>query len=700
MLNNKLTSLKGVGKTRAEQLEKLGLSTLCDLIYFFPRTYQDRGNIRELASCDEFNPNSYILTVASTVKTAKIRKNFSISKFRAFDDTASCEIVFFNSPFVKDVFNVGDTYRFYGKLTVSKNKISLSSPKYELYTPEKPLADFVPVYPLTEGISSKILEKLINEALHTTLEEIVDPLPDKIRIENELATLKYAIKNIHSPESRTALEKAIKRLAFDEMFYFALGISMSNRYKNEIPGYVFSPCKLTEFTNMLPYELTSSQKNAINDIYSDTVLRAQNQESGHMARILVGDVGCGKTVCASAAIYIAVKSGYQCAFMAPTEILARQHYNELHDLFGKLGYTVALLTSSVSQKQKLKLYSLIERGEADIVIGTHALLTDKVNFKNLGLIITDEQHRFGVAQRAVLNEKNRSAHMLVMSATPIPRTLALAMYGDLDVSRITEMPKGRQKVDTFVVDESYRTRLIDFMKKQVALGGQCYIVCPAIEIYDTDDLLDNYSMQSMKNVVEYAEFLKQNLPDIQIACMHGKLKASEKDKIMTSFSSGDIKILVSTTVIEVGVNVPNASLMIVENAERYGLSQLHQLRGRVGRGERKSYCILVSSLNTEKARERLSVMKNCYDGFDIANKDLQLRGPGDFFASKDNENLRQSGGFDFKMAKLTNDSMLFEKAFSSAKLLITSDPEFKLTENQALANEIKKRISFAPSSLS
>ncbi len=691
--------LKGVGKTRARQLEKLGIHNLRDLIYFFPRAYENRGTVMKLANCDDSAPSSYILTVAGTVKTAKIRKNLSISKFRAFDDTASCEIIFFNSPFIKDIFHIGETFRFYGKASINKSRITLTTPKYEVCSLKKPLADFAPIYPLTEGVSSKLLEKLINDAINCALDEINDPLPEKVRLENELATLKYALKNIHTPDNAKTLESAIKRLAFDEMFYFALGISISSKYKSAIPGFKFDACKLDEFTAQLPFSLTESQKKAINEIYHDTVIKTIKPENGHMARILVGDVGCGKTVCAAAAIYIALNSGFQCALMAPTEILANQHYEDLSELFKKLGYKTALLTGSVTQGKKREIYAATANGEINVIIGTHAILSDKFNFKNLGLVITDEQHRFGVAQRALLNEKNRCAHMLVMSATPIPRTLALALYGDLDVSKITELPKGRQRVDTFVVDESYRARLNDFILKQTTIGGQCYIVCPSIENSE-DELENSANSQITANVKEYTENLKQKFKNTKIAAIHGKMKADEKEEIMQSFSSGETKILVCTTVIEVGVNVPNASLMVIENAERYGLSQLHQLRGRVGRGSRKSYCVLVSSNTTEKSRERLNVMKTTYDGFEIANKDLELRGPGDFFASKNNDNLRQSGGFEFKMSKLISDNSFMKKAFSAAKSLCQNDPDFELEENKALQFELNNRITPIPSSIS
>ena len=705
-LTSSVTELSGVGKTREAQLKRLGIETIKDLIFCLPRSFENRSDVRRLSELNFDSPASYVLTIASEVKSAKIRKNFNIEKFRAFDESGSCEVVFFNSPFIKDVFHIGGTFRFYGKLSPDKSKLQLKAPKYEPYSETTPLRDYVPIYPLTEGLSGKVLEKLVNSALLVIGDNIKDPLTDAIRLENSLPTLGYAIKNIHNPESAESLQKSISRLAFDEMLYFGIGVSLSLQYKTKVPGVPFSKTGLEEFTAALPYELTASQKNAINDIYSDTVIKPKRTEGGHMARILVGDVGCGKTVCAAAALYISAKSGYQSALMAPTEILARQHFAEISALFSKFGFKCELLLGSTSAKEKKRIYAAVENGEADVVIGTHALLSDKLSFKSLGLVITDEQHRFGVAQRAVLNEKNASAHMLVMSATPIPRTLALTMYGDLDVSKITEMPKGRMRVDTYVVDESYRKRLNCFIESQVSIGGQVYIVCPAIEENDGENEGELYLSENMKpkpklkNVLNYTENLKQTFKNLNIDLLHGKIKAAEKEEIMRKFASGETHILVSTTVIEVGVNVPNASLMIIENADRYGLSQLHQLRGRVGRGTRKSYCVLVSDLNTPKANERLEVMKTTYDGFEIANRDLELRGPGDFFKSREAEGFRQSGGFEFKLAKLSDDTGLMEAAFRTAKTIVEKDPTLSLEEHAALRQEIENHIAPISASIS
>lgn len=708
-MHTPVSELSGVGKVRASQLAKLGIETLGDLIYYFPRAYEKRGEIRPLSYCNPDANCAYLLTVATEVKQTTIKRGLTISKFRAFDDTGSAEITFFNAPFVKDVFHIGSVFRFWGKATVQRGRVQFTNPKYEPYVEGLPLADFLPVYPLTDGLSSKQLEKLVKAAINDILPEIKDPLPDKVRLDNSLPTLTYAIKNAHFPDSEEALTSSISRLAFDEMLYFGIGIALSAKSKDTGDGVRFSPCALKPLTDMLPYDLTESQKAAINDVYRDTVLGSKGRISP-MARIIVGDVGCGKTVCALAAIYIAAKSGYQSALMVPTEILANQHYEEAKNLLGSLGITVELLIGSTAASQKKQIKERLKSGETKVIIGTHALISDNVDFCNLGLVITDEQHRFGVGQRAKLKEKSESAHLLVMSATPIPRTLALAMYGDLDISKITDMPRGRQRVDTFVVNEEYRTRLNDFISKQVALGGQCYVVCPSVERneenddlficdYETGEIISQNTL-NLKNVVDFSEELKASLPHLSIAYLHGKMKAQEKDDIMDRFSKGEINVLVSTTVIEVGVNVPNASLIIVENAERFGLSQLHQLRGRVGRGKRKSYCVLVSDINSAKSKERLQVMKTTYNGFEIAEKDLLLRGPGDFFSSVSNNNLRQSGGFEFKFSTMLNNPDLFNSAFSTAKAIVANDPDLSLPEHQPLRNEIDRMLRISSSTIS
>ncbi|MBR2343379.1 MAG: ATP-dependent DNA helicase RecG [Clostridia bacterium] len=677
-----VTELSGVGRARAASLASLGIYTLRDLIYHLPRAYQNRGDVATLGGFDTERERAYVLTVATSVSSAKIKRGMTISKFRAFDESGSCEIVFFNAPFVKEVFHVGATFRFFGRCSFNKmRRLSMSNPKYEPIIPGVPLDDFVPIYPLTAGISTKILEKLIRTALECALPLLDDPLPEGIRLDNRLPSLSLALRDIHFPSDDEALARAQRRLAFDELLRFGLAVSITASGRKRGRGVKFSPVDFTPITSTLGFELTKSQRDAVNDIYRDTVLSTdEDGRTPAMARILVGDVGCGKTVCAELAMYLAVKSGYQAALMVPTEILAKQHFDEIYSRFTALGMKVALLTGSTRASEKKLIYEGAESGEIDIIVGTHALLSDKLEFAKLGLIITDEQHRFGVSQRAHLKDKAENAHMLVMSATPIPRTLALALYGDLDITRITDMPRGRMRVDTFVVDSGYRERINSFIKKQVVEGGQCYIVCPAIEGDEEDD-------GGLEGAIEYADRLRTLLPDISIATLHGKMRTAEKDAVMLDFALGKSQVLVSTTVIEVGVNVPNASLMIVECAERFGLSQLHQLRGRVGRGKRKSYCILVSDNKSEKSMARLNVMRTTYDGYEIADKDLALRGPGDFFSSNGGDNLRQSGGFAFNAAAMITDPELPERAFSAAREIILRDPALALPEHAALRRE-------------
>ena len=699
--NSEIKEITGVGPTRAAQLNKLGIFTVEDLIYNFPRIYEERGNVLPLGVADIGVNQAFLLTVGTAVKTVTLKNKMTISKFKAFDSTGSVEIVFFNAAYVKDIFTVGSEFRFWGKLSFNKSVLQLTSPKYEIYSENEILPDYVPVYSLTQGLGSKFIEKITRTAINAVINLIPDTLPDDIRLKHNLPTLSYAIKNIHFPTDAEALKRSIDRIAFEEMLCFGIGISKIARYKNQGDGVRFSKVNIKDLISKLPYELTNSQKQAINDIYKNTVLGDQNGKISPMARILVGDVGSGKTICAITALYLAAKSGYQSVLMAPTEILAKQHYKDICNLFEDLGITSALLLGSTTQKNKKHIYNAIESGDCDVLIGTHAVLSEKVNFSSLGLVITDEQHRFGVNQRALLKNKSKFAHMLVMSATPIPRTLSLAMYGDLDVSRITDMPIGRQRVDTFLIDESYRERLNEFILKQVQNGGQCYVVCPAIEqndassapIYTEDIIRGNFNKQIIKNATEYADILKQRLPNLNIGLLHGKMKAAEKECVMNAFSSGEIDVLVSTTVIEVGVNVPNASLMVIENAERFGLSQLHQLRGRVGRGNKKSYCILVQGNKSDKAFERLQIMKTTYDGFEIAEKDLIMRGPGDFFATEKSDALRQSGGFSFKTASLCNNTALFDAAFATAKSIIAEDPNLELEKNSLLKEKLFKLIS-------
>lgn len=691
-LTDSVRNLKGVGTVRAAALEKLGIRTVRDLLYDFPRAYENRGNIRTLSEGTDGVKSAFLLTVGTAPKTVRLRSHMTLTKFKAFDDSGSIDVVFYNQEYVRQIFSPGDTVRFWGKLNFSRGW-TLSSPEYEIVQGGKSLPEFISSYSLSSGVNRKFIEGLISSALSA---RIPDFLPEEIRLRHHFPTLSLALHAVHKPSSREELNAGIRRLVFDELFCMSVAIA-ANRHTEEHP--TDAPCHavdMTPFYAQLPYHLTYAQQRSIDEFIRDMTGKGAHG-SAAMHRILIGDVGSGKTVCAMAAIYLAAKNGYQCALMAPTEILAAQHFQDMHPFFSGLGICVSLLTGSTTTKEKRELLRQLENGGCQVLIGTHALLENNVHFSNLGLTITDEQHRFGIRQRSLLDEKSGHGHLLVMSATPIPRTLALALYGDLDISRLDEMPAGRTPVETFVVNETYRSRLNGFIAKQVHDGGQVYIVCPAIEGADEDTAnevpLDAslFSPQTapLKDVVSYTDDLRRNVfPDLTVGLLHGKMKGAEKEAVMNSFSAGDIDILVSTTVIEVGVNVPNACLMIVENADRFGLSQLHQLRGRVGRGLRKSYCILISDSTADTARRRLAVMASTNNGFEIAERDLALRGPGDFFSGACDSEMRQSGGIRLRLAKCCDDVELMNAAFEEATALVERDPRLTHEGNAPLAQEL------------
>ncbi len=670
--------MKGVGEARAKSLGKLGITTVGRLLYHFPRAYEFRGNVKRLFDAENGETAAFILTAATDVHNAKLKRGMIISKLRAFDESGSCEITFFNQPYIKDSIVKGGEYRFFGRLTREGKKNVLSSPVVEPIVEGKPLAPLVAVYPLTAGVNSKLISKLIESALRELGDSIPETLPEDVRIKNGLCGIGTALRGIHSPSDFKALETAKRRLIFEELYRFALGAG--EPVKKDVTAPILKDTDVSAFTDAFSYELTGVQKRSVCEIAADL-------SSGKpMRRLLTGDVGSGKTAVAAAAAYIAVKNGCQCALMAPTEILANQHYNELSALLGKLGVKCGLLTGAVKGKARRELLSALLDGTMELVIGTHALISDEVVFSRLGLVICDEQHRFGVGQREALLLKGGGdkCHQLSMSATPIPRTLAMFLYGNIDMSTLDELPPGRQRVDTFCVDESYRERLNGFIRKQKQEGHQTYVVCPSVEETEAGEVSQEdirlfdfgYDISEVmrpaakpKSAVAWADTLTADLPDLKIGCVHGKMKPSEKNDIMADFVSGKIDVLVSTTVIEVGVNVPNATLMIIENAERFGLSQLHQLRGRVGRGAARSYCVLVSEAKDgSAARERLEVMRTTYNGYKIAEFDLGERGPGDFFAGTDD--IRQHGELRFRLANLCEDMELFAAAVEAAKAQI------------------------------
>ena len=699
-------ALYGVGPARCRAFAKLGVHTIEDLLYHYPRAYEYRGDIRLLSETSPEGKSAVILTVSTAPRAAMIRRGMTLLRFRAYDESCSaggsCEITYFNQNYLKDTFTVGATYRFYGKVERRGSGYMMASPAFEEVTPgqEDELPALIPVYPATEGLSQKQIASAVSLALRMAASEGEDDmLPAQTRQARALCAQSFALRSIHRPRDMESLALAKRRLVYDEFYLFALGLAATRARVREGVAPVCDRADLSVLEAQLPFSLTGAQRRAIEDI------RREMASSVPMSRMVVGDVGCGKTICAAAAMLFAVQSGRQAALMAPTEILARQHARELSDLFSRLGISCELLIGATTAAKKRDIRARLADGTLSVVIGTQALLSDGVEFAAPALVVTDEQHRFGVNQRATLSQKNRHAHLLVMSATPIPRSLALGLYGDLDISRIDEMPPGRQVVDTFVVDEGYRARLNGFIRKQVAEDGQVYVVCPAIDEQradaddelDEDVLLGDVSLRGafdmdlsalqraahddkppLKTALGMAEQLAHDLGDIAVECLHGKMKAAQKDEIMARFVSGEVKVLVSTTVIEVGVNVPSATLMIVENAERFGLAQLHQLRGRVGRGKRKSYCVLVAgSRPGETARRRLETMRTQHDGFEIARQDLLLRGPGDFLrGSSDGESgagIRQSGGIQFRLADGCDDADLMETAFADARSLLEQD---------------------------
>ncbi len=678
--------LHGVGQARAALLQKLGITEVGHLLWHFPRGYEFRGNVKQLADARPGEMAAFILTVANEPTNANLRRGMTLTKLRAFDGTGVCDITYFNQPYRKDSLEKGREYRFFGKLQRENGRYLLASPAAEAVTEDKVLPALVPVYPLTAGLTQTLLSKLIGSAMNELLTQpgrIADPLPEEIRVENQLCDLNFALWNIHRPPDFEALAIAKRRLIFEELYRFALGASQSAPETRLAPA--MPDGNVTPLENKLPYTFTRAQERSIGEIAADL------SGTHPMRRLVSGDVGSGKTAVAASAAYIAVRNGFRCALMAPTEILAAQHYGDLSPLFRSLGIGCALLTGSTRIKERRRILDGLRDGggeELGLVIGTHALIGEDVQIDRLGLVICDEQHRFGVGQRDALLAKTpyETCHQLTLSATPIPRTLAMFLYGDLSMSVLDELPPGRQRVETFTVNESYRQRLNNFIRRQKAEGHQTYVICPAVEEkeigevtqeeirlfdfgYDAEEILRPDTPP--KAAVVWAQTLAEALPDLKIGCVHGKLKPSEKDAVMRAFSAGDLDVLVATTVIEVGVNVPNATLMIVENAERFGLSQLHQLRGRVGRGNAKSCCVLVSDTKSETARKRLDVMRTTYDGFRIAQYDLEARGPGDFLPSEHSApghgDLRQSGELRFRLAGLCENIELLEAAVEAAR---------------------------------
>ena len=658
--------LKGVGSKRKVLFEKLKVPTIGALLRFYPRTYEDWSNFTDISSAPLNTPCCIKATVLSPVYENLIRRGMSLFKVRVYDGKNYLNITFFNNRFVKNKLNVGEEFLFYGVIKSNFNHYEMTSPNFMPASETSPMRS---IYPQTQGLTSRQIESAVKNALEMLPETVKDPIPAEIRQKFGLCDLRFAIENIHFPKNKKNLDSARKRLTFEELLLLQLGMAQIKENNRKDNKFKITRDFSDEFWRLLPFAPTKAQirtvKECITDMMSDT----------SMNRLIQGDVGSGKTAVAAALCYSAIKSGMQAAIMVPTEILAEQHFNFFNSVFGAAGIRVEILTGSTSKAKKRRIKDYLEVNAVDLIIGTHALLSDDVYFGNLGLIITDEQHRFGVSQRAKLISKGHEPHVLVMSATPIPRTLAMIIYGDLDISILDEMPPGRQKIDTFCISEEKRLRAYNFIKNLIDEGRQAYIVCPLIDESESDLLSAQQYAQQLQD-----EFFK----NYKIGLLHGKMSSREKNYIMNEFAAHNIDILVSTTVIEVGIDVPNSVIMLIENADRFGLSQLHQLRGRVGRGKHKSYCILISNNKNETTIRRLQTVCQTNNGLKIAEEDLNFRGPGDFIGN------RQHGLPDLHLASLIKDIETLNNSKIAALDILSDDPNLKLEKNRVLNAEINR----------
>ena len=677
-LNKNIQYIKGVGPARVKLLNKLGIYTLNDIINYYPRTYEDRSKIKRL---NDVYDGEEILIIAKVITNAvvrRIRKGLTLFKVIVTDGSNNCEITWYNQEYIKEKIRKDNTYKFYGKVSNKYGKLEMNTPIVEEMNVSKNTGKIVPIYPSTNNLRQNVLRSIVENALKEVNGRLIETLPDYILKEYNLCSLDYAIKKIHFPDNISEYNIARKRLAFEEIMTMQLLLmKLKKSYNNELNGIQFDKnIKMSNVINDLPYKLTRAQLKVLEEIDSDM------ESKKCMNRLLQGDVGSGKTVVSIIASYKAVKSGMQVAIMAPTAILATQHLEEFNKILSKYNIKSELLISSITKKNKNEILERLKNGEIDIIIGTHALLEENVIFNKLGLVVTDEQHRFGVKQREKIISKGTNPDTLVMTATPIPRTLALILYADLDISIIDELPPNRKKIDTFAVTKGLENRVNNFIKKQINEGRQIYVVCPLVE--ESEEI-------NAKSVMELAEKYKNDIfREYRVEYLHGKMKTKEKDTIMEKFKKGDIDILISTTVIEVGVNVPNASIMVVENAERFGLAQLHQLRGRVGRGEYKSYCILKYQGNSDVIKQRMKIMQDTNDGFVISEKDLELRGSGEFFGT------RQHGLPEFKIANIYEDMEMLKSIQSIAIKILNEDPELENEKNarfkKVIDSKLKERI--------
>lgn len=662
-LDSNIQFIKGVGEKRAKLFNSLGIFCVDSLIHFYPRKYEDWSASKKLEAVKSGETVSIKATLITPVKEAMIRRGLTLFKCKFSDGENVISVTIFNNKYLAKSLRIYEDYYLYGKIEKSLLNFSMNSPKIE--KAENILA-IQPVYPAKEKLTSRSISKIMKTALDE-LGEIEETLDDEIMRKYSLISLDKAIRSIHFPNSADDYLPARKRLIFEELLTLQLGLLKLKSNKKSETALVIKDDYSSEFEKLLPFNLTNAQKRTISECLQDM------KSKYPCNRLVQGDVGSGKTAVAASLIYSVIKNGYQATMMAPTEILATQHYESLLKILAPAGINIRLLTGSTPAKEKKEIKKALFDGEIDLIIGTHALIQNDVAFKNLALVITDEQHRFGVKQRAQLAEKGEDVHTIVMSATPIPRTLGLILYGDLDISILDELPPGRQEIRTDVVDSRYHKRLYKFIKDAIARGEQCYIVCPAVEENETNIK----SAEELADELANGEFKGYNL-----GILHGKMKPKDKEAIMKSFASGKVSLLVATTVVEVGVDVPNATIMVIENAERFGLSTLHQLRGRVGRGNKKSYCVLVSDAKGETARERLMTMKKYSDGFKIADTDLKLRGPGDFFGS------RQHGLPELKIADMVEDMDTLQNAQECAKSILRND--FSLSNHPALKKQMNK----------
>lgn len=673
-LENSVQYIKGVGPKRASRLKKLNISTIGDLFYFIPRDYDDTTEFKSIREAVLGEKSSFKLEVIGKPVVLRPRARLNILKLPVKDNSANAQLVWFNQEYLKNKFRIGQSLVVNGKISRSGMEIQIVNPTFENPEKMKKVGRINPIYPLTEGISNNEITKIMRFAIKEYIHLLEEYIPFDLKNKFKLLPIKEAIENIHFPKNRLMLEKARKTLAFQELLTLQLGLfSIKNKNLSDENSTIFKKSldtpEIEKFIELLPFKLTNAQLRVFKEIEADM------ESSKQMNRLVQGDVGSGKTIVAVLAMFKAFLSGYQSVMMAPTEILARQHFEALSQFYEKYNIKCELLVGSLKPKDKGKILKELSLGNIDILVGTHALIQDGVDFKNLGLAITDEQHKFGVKQRAILSKKGKNPDTIVMTATPIPRTLALIIYGDLDISIIDELPPGRKAIETYAVGKDLTDRMNEFIRKQIRQGRQAYIVCPLIEESET------LRVNSAEDL--YINFKEKVFKEFKVGLLHGKMKTAEKDMVMEKFKKNEIQILVSTTVIEVGVNVPNSNIMAVYNAERFGLAQLHQLRGRVGRGEYQSYCILINESKSKTSMERMRILQKSNNGFEISEKDLEIRGPGEFFGT------RQHGIPELKVANLISDIKILKVVQAEANLIIEEDPKLELEKHRRLKYRIK-----------